>query len=646
MNVIFFIFKLFISPVKTIYSLLTGKKKKTHFLLKPLKIALITLTSIFGISVILAALNEDDYMIGSWRSNGTSITPVEIELDEIDDDLLVNNPNGTVNGLNLQLIDSIKTEGFVKEYLTLARKSQNGELNSYSDHVTIGSIIGLAMGEQGGYPQSGYMLPNTCLPWDSSTKSPKWDKSINATLSLATASVFDRIGMNPATGRVGGYVSPYQQTESYFLNGSYMPSNMLGYGMTAGRTRGDWTYFPDQLTGLDAEVTNVQGLDASRLSTTARAMNASENHNVGPGWKRQFLGVYKNGDYTEGLIQLEKEFSSMFNKYQTQIASQIFDPSYYKWFANFLLMENGWYLTTRDGDKRGGGNTSYDAMSKVNRSVCFTVFKQLGLGNTMEEMQSYLSAHYKNPTDYGKCLNATTQGTIWKDFGADGRMFMLTETAGHILSSSFMGPIYYARMLKYAGVNIDITDPNTYMNTLPEGEWKPSGDSVWMNNYPEIDQSKLNPKRAAFLNEAYKWLGSWYAFGGWNPPRKDANGEWMSPVHTSGIYYDYGFDCSRYIQYCIQQALGIDISRSTYSQLESTTIVKITKEEMKPGDLVYCYQGSSPEHVYIFLGKTSEGYDLMMHAPRTGKRLEIRVMNYASYYSGGFTYHRVKALDE
>lgn len=95
-----------------------------------------------------------------------------------------------------------------------------------------------------------------------------------------------------------------------------------------------------------------------------------------------------------------------------------------------------------------------------------------------------------------------------------------------------------------------------------------------------------------------------------------------------GKSYVYGatgpdtFDCSGLTQYCYKQALGIDISRTTYTQLEHGTVVS-SQSALKPGDLVFPHTG----HVGIYLGNGQ-----MIHAPQTGD--VVKISSVYKFYTG------------
>ena len=104
----------------------------------------------------------------------------------------------------------------------------------------------------------------------------------------------------------------------------------------------------------------------------------------------------------------------------------------------------------------------------------------------------------------------------------------------------------------------------------------------------------------AILNEAYAQLGKPYVYG--------ATGS-------------ANFDCSGFTQYVYENAAGVDISRTTYSQINEGQAV--SEGELKPGDLIFTHAG----HVGIYVGNGQ-----MIHAPQTGD--VVKVAPVYNFYAG------------
>lgn len=81
------------------------------------------------------------------------------------------------------------------------------------------------------------------------------------------------------------------------------------------------------------------------------------------------------------------------------------------------------------------------------------------------------------------------------------------------------------------------------------------------------------------------------------------------------------FDCSGFTQYVFRNAAGVDISRTTYTQINSGT--PVSRSQLQPGDLVFTHAG----HVGIYVGGGN-----MIHAPQTGD--VVKVSPVYKFYAG------------
>ena len=104
----------------------------------------------------------------------------------------------------------------------------------------------------------------------------------------------------------------------------------------------------------------------------------------------------------------------------------------------------------------------------------------------------------------------------------------------------------------------------------------------------------------AIVSYAYNFIGTPYVYGATGP---DA------------------FDCSGFTSYVYANAAGINITRTTYSQMGVGT--PVSYDELQPGDLVFTYGG---DHVGIYVGGGQ-----YIHAPQPGD--SVKVSNITSFYS-------------
>jgi murein DD-endopeptidase len=106
-----------------------------------------------------------------------------------------------------------------------------------------------------------------------------------------------------------------------------------------------------------------------------------------------------------------------------------------------------------------------------------------------------------------------------------------------------------------------------------------------------------------------------------------AIGQIGKPYHYGGAD-PHGFDCSGLVFY-IYRELGIELPRSAAAQHQSTT--RISRQQLEPGDLVFFHiKRKRISHVGIYVGDNR-----FVHAPQTGKHVELRALD-EEYYKKHF----------
>ena len=140
--------------------------------------------------------------------------------------------------------------------------------------------------------------------------------------------------------------------------------------------------------------------------------------------------------------------------------------------------------------------------------------------------------------------------------------------------------------------------------------------------YPvEEDTGELIPVEAtgdaaALIEEAMKYLGYPYVWGGSNPS-------------TS-------FDCSGFVSWCLTASGYADVGRQTAQGLSDISH-RVSQSEAQPGDLIFftgTYKSGTPvSHVGIYLGNGQ-----MIHA---GDPIKITNINTAYWQSHFYSYGRI-----
>ncbi|HFC6397320.1 TPA: C40 family peptidase [Neisseria polysaccharea] len=114
-----------------------------------------------------------------------------------------------------------------------------------------------------------------------------------------------------------------------------------------------------------------------------------------------------------------------------------------------------------------------------------------------------------------------------------------------------------------------------------------------------------------------------------------------------GVAYRYGgtsvstgFDCSGFMQHIFKRAMGINLPRTSAEQAQMGT--PVSRSDLQPGDMVFfrTLGGGRISHVGLYIGN-----DRFIHAPRTGKNIEITSLSH-KYWSGKYAFaRRVKKND-
>lgn len=118
-----------------------------------------------------------------------------------------------------------------------------------------------------------------------------------------------------------------------------------------------------------------------------------------------------------------------------------------------------------------------------------------------------------------------------------------------------------------------------------------------LNQTLPILDKPASDKATSVLNEAYKYIGVPYVWGGTTPS---------------------GFDCSGFTSYVYRNSVGVSLPRVSQSQQNFGARVSIS--DIEPGDLVFF--GSPAYHVGIYLGNGQ-----YIHAPNTGDVVRIATLN-------------------
>jgi cell wall-associated NlpC family hydrolase len=113
------------------------------------------------------------------------------------------------------------------------------------------------------------------------------------------------------------------------------------------------------------------------------------------------------------------------------------------------------------------------------------------------------------------------------------------------------------------------------------------------------------------------------------------------PYRRGGESADEGFDCSGFTRHIFEHTLGLALPRRADDQASAPGIMKIARDELRPGDLVFFNTlRRTFSHVGIYLGDGK-----FIHSPRSGSEVRVEDMR-STYWASRFTgARRAQALD-
>ena len=147
---------------------------------------------------------------------------------------------------------------------------------------------------------------------------------------------------------------------------------------------------------------------------------------------------------------------------------------------------------------------------------------------------------------------------------------------------------------------------------------------------PGVDPNFASGDSGAVTAAGMKWLGLPYVWGG---------GTLTGPSGVGRDLRGPGFDCSGLTRIAFYQASGgkLILPRVSRDQARLGVAIPANLTAMQPGDLIaMSLHGGGIDHVGIYAGNGK-----MLHAPRTGKNVEITNLTAGYYKSKPWTVRRL-----
>ena len=128
--------------------------------------------------------------------------------------------------------------------------------------------------------------------------------------------------------------------------------------------------------------------------------------------------------------------------------------------------------------------------------------------------------------------------------------------------------------------------------------------------------------------------------------RNEADNLFGSAMGLLGVAYRYGgtsantgFDCSGFMQHIFRRSMQINLPRTSAEQARMGE--PVSRSDLQPGDMVFFNTaGRRISHVGLYIGNNR-----FIHAPRTGKNIEITSLDNKYWGSRYVTARRVKKND-
>ncbi len=103
-----------------------------------------------------------------------------------------------------------------------------------------------------------------------------------------------------------------------------------------------------------------------------------------------------------------------------------------------------------------------------------------------------------------------------------------------------------------------------------------------------------------------------------------------TPYRWGGTSPEHGFDCSGLVGYVFRNSLDIELPRISRDMANVGQLIR-DRDALTEGDLVFfSRRGKNVDHVGIYIG-----HGQFLHAPRTGKDVEISTLT-SGYWSDHF----------
>lgn len=586
------------------------------------------------------------------------------------------------SGLNLLLINKISAEGYIKELLTLYRDSAEGKVSDSSIHIGFESLLSMHYNEVKTYDSTGIIL-NSYLPYRNGKvawkqqegKAPAEQMTLRNFNSKTAALAGIRYTDNRMS-KSGKYVNAFQVNSAYFS--SSPPAIIHPDGVGSGR-KADGFYLPDSLSYIDRQFsTMIKRFNIEGENDKIKSAIYGIWHNGGEGHAEYFngMGAANTKNYFVYAPSHSKKFKNAANEelakaewadavtytpkaIERQIAK--FPDTHFDSIGAgyamgvWMLINEGYYVTPEL-------YTIIDKSDGVKSALVQGYQKIYNVKLTQNAMMSEIKAKTKDVWEvypdyitrsqfdkvYGLYSgDATKKGVMWKLEdktseaysnklnGKSPRILHRTniEVAGYIFDAEYRGMSVYSKMLKYMGINDDVTNPGNYYDGLQNEFVPPAGNLA--SALKKIGVTITDPKAYSIIEEGYKVSGFHYVWGGDGESVSQASWSDIIRIQGKGInsniidkvfktkdgtnpamskynrrdenlvgFKKVIFDCSGFVRWAYNHAIGTkagkELERNTNGQAYSKLLTTLNRKVDTPQVAdIYVDAGN---HVFLYLG--------------------------------------------
>lgn len=620
---------------------MSGKKlKKKSFIRFCIKI--IT-AAILVISVMAAfSLSEDDLIAFLNIINRTTLVQTIETFFTSEEELAAQESAGDGTGLNLALIAQLN-ESYIKDLLTIYAALEKGELNSYSNHVDVGTLLGIQVNETGYYgDDSG--LPKSYLPFIDNKV--VWNEPYGSlSAEQMTLTKFGDEEWNALGGGLCTWLGEDANDKTPFcIQSKITTKSTLNAGTVA-----DSHFLPDIVCMIDREfnttLRKIKIEESTALSSEFISCLVSTAHNRGTGGVIELgygIGYDTAGNYnsylnennmsrTESLLvysSMAKLIVDYKENYGAKLCKDITASEYGRWVAVALAAHaDDWYVSDKVVSSFGEAgllvwktmypnddiNTIADCKAVLetkNKSVADAIKQSTGMSVTTADTyrvyrtrdayeDSPYSTNFDGTNNYGYIYKVTDiKSNVYKNKYSNGNIPYVINSydivcAGHNVSAAMFGELIYAKLLKLGGLNTDETNPSTYKETLQgdenSGTYNTTDDSIPAEFAGcGIITNTVSNARLSLLQQAASQVGkAGYVWGSMNPYPAD----------------NASFDCSHFLSWVYSTA-GFNYGYLTTASFSgSSSFERISFKNMVTGDIVATPDG----HAMMYLGATGTG---------------------------------------